>query len=367
MAYQSSRLAEKLRSEYRNRGAALMGVQATPTAELMARAQMGRDPKVNVSAEAFEDRLHGREFRYGANQGENIRRSQNGSKRAGGPNMVGPNMVGRNVGGSNMVGRNVGGPSGPSRTAARWEENRSGASSFGSAGGGYEKRRTDGRIYDGRTYDGRTYDGRGAGNGGTSQNGAFRTGGARNASFDRGFSGGRNGTPRQSTGYGNRRKTGEGPAKKRTQTWDRASIRFEAEEGRPEEIKVERRRLPRMFVVILAFSTVMVMLVIMSVAQIYQTTREVSSLQNTIEELKENIDDLELQLDEKNDIRLIEQMATTEYGMVKEDSVQRQYLSMSDGERIDLLDTGTEPEEGGLGTMLSSFFSVLGKFFSYFQ
>ena len=74
--------------------------------------------------------------------------------------------------------------------------------------------------------------------------------------------------------------------------------------------------------------------------------------------------ELELKIEEKNDIRTIEKIATEELGMVKEDSVQKKYVSLSDGEHIDLIE---EPEQDttsdGLGTMLSSIVSALGRWF----
>ena len=70
---------------------------------------------------------------------------------------------------------------------------------------------------------------------------------------------------------------------------------------------------------------------------------------------------LELKLEEKNDIREIERIATTELGMAKEDTLQRRYVSLSDGERIEILDSGEENEDMSGGVMLSSIFSSIGK------
>lgn len=149
----------------------------------------------------------------------------------------------------------------------------------------------------------------------------------------------------------------------RYSTKDRADGR----ETVAEEIRVERKRIPAGFLFVLAFCTVMIMLIIMSVAQIYQSTRELSALERDVAALKETIGDLELALDEKNDIRLIEQMATASLGMVKEDSLQRKYISLSEGECIDLIedpDAADAVGENG-GTMLSSIFAALGDFFGF--
>lgn len=274
-AKDNSRLAEKLRCEYRNRGASLSGVSATPTAELMARAQMGRDPRANVSEEAFDDRLHGRDFHYGA---------KSSAKRSG----------------------------------ARPQTN-----------GAF-------RVSDART---------GVGTGTASRPGKAPSG-ARTARTE---------------------KTGSRRAASGMETEKQASRSFFAEEAAPEEIRVARKKMPKTFLALLAFCTVMIMLIILSIAQFYQANREVSGLENTIKVLKETIDDLELKLDEKNDVRLIEQIATTEMGMVKEDAVQRKYVSMSDGERVDLIEDSDVAEDVGGGTMLSSIFSALSGLFEYFR
>ena len=53
--------ADQLKSEFRGRGAAVSGMQATPTSELMHRAEMGEDPRANVSEEAFRENYRARQ------------------------------------------------------------------------------------------------------------------------------------------------------------------------------------------------------------------------------------------------------------------------------------------------------------------
>ncbi len=283
-----NRLAEKLRSEYRNRGAALKGMEATPTSELMARAQMGRDPRVNVSAQAFDDRLRRRQESNGRVEY---------AQRSGAPRSS---------------------SSAPPRPSSPYA-------------------RTDTR---------------------TASAGASAATGIRNGtSAARGQKNGK--------GYGSASANGYRPQAAYAEKKARR-VEINDDEDVFEEIKVERRKMPWSFLVVLAVSTVMIMLVILSVAQIYESTQEVSGLKYTISELKDTIDDLELKIDEKNDIRLIEQKATKELGMVKEDSLQKKYISLSDGERVDLVENTDEADAMG-GTMLSSIFSALSDFFDYFK
>ena len=247
-ARQEPRLAEKLRREYRGRGEDLRGVGAASTEELMRRAAMGRDPRVNVSEEAFEQRLH--------NRGQSFTYPQNARPRTQYTNYQRSNPQRRNADG--YTARNPGQHAGE--------------------GAGIRSRR--------------------------------------------------NPEPKSRT-----------------------------ESAVPKETRVARRSLP-------PFMTVMVLLIVFSIAQIYKTTDEIGDLKSQLSTLQTTAAELELKIEEKNDIRTIEKIATEELGMVKEDSVQKKYVSLSDGEHIDLIE---EPEQDtandGLGTMLSSIVSALGRWF----
>jgi len=123
------------------------------------------------------------------------------------------------------------------------------------------------------------------------------------------------------------------------------------------EISVKKKFLSPVFVAMLLVSTFMIMFLVMSISDIYETTNEIADLENEIALLRSDAEDLSLQLEEKNDIRLIEEIATTQLGMTKEDSLQRRYVSLSDGEHIDILEVEEEEENG---VLLSSLFSSIG-------
>lgn len=123
-----------------------------------------------------------------------------------------------------------------------------------------------------------------------------------------------------------------------------------------------------MFAVFLVIGTMMIMSIVLSFSEIYQTTSEIAQLESDLAALKDQAAELELELEEKNDIRVIEQIATEELGMVKEDAVQRKYISLSDGERIDIIEDETaETGSPASGVLLSSIWSSLGNLFDYFR
>lgn len=153
--------------------------------------------------------------------------------------------------------------------------------------------------------------------------------------------------------------TGRSRSSAKTKPADRASADVKIN---PEnEIRVKRKMISPLFLTLLAAFTVMVMFLVMEVSNVYKAANEVSELESRLKTMQSEADELELKLEAKNDIREIEKIATTEYGMAKEDTLQRRYISLSDGERIEILDS--EEEESSGGVLLSSIFSAIGDLF----
>ncbi|MBR3640268.1 MAG: hypothetical protein IKN50_06650 [Clostridia bacterium] len=123
------------------------------------------------------------------------------------------------------------------------------------------------------------------------------------------------------------------------------------------EIKVERARISLPFIAILLVSTLLVMAVIFSYAQLSSSSRQLSDAKETLSALETERKDLAFQLEQKNDIRLVEKIATEKIGMVKEGAVTKRFVSMSTGDTIELEATGTGEGSGGgtLGSLLSVF------------
>ena len=123
------------------------------------------------------------------------------------------------------------------------------------------------------------------------------------------------------------------------------------------EVKVERGRVSLSFIAILIVSTLMIMAVIFSYAQLSSSSRQLSDAKETLEALHAEREDLTFQLEQKNDVRLVEKIATEKIGMVKEGAVTKRFISMSSGDSIELEATGAGEETGGgtLGSLLSVF------------
>lgn len=142
----------------------------------------------------------------------------------------------------------------------------------------------------------------------------------------------------------------------------------ETEELLKREIRVEKKKLSLSFVVILLVVSCMIMGVIFSFAQVYGSSRNLSEAKDSLRALQKTSEELKLELEKKNDIRTIESQATEKIGMVKENNVEKKYVSFSAGDYIELEDESAEGEERGpIGTMLSSISSALGDFMDYFN
>ena len=300
------RLAEKMKSRFSGRGAAVSGMQASTTSELMKRAQMGGDPSVNCSE---------LDFRSGANRP----RYANANRPAymGSSAYAGPSY---GYAGNNGAGVRSAREAEPSaeRRKARPEN-------------GASRSMPDGTR---------------------PQNTAKKT---------------------KTVSTGAAKTTTKKPKAKTARTSGtkpKAKVRPQPvyDTGEITEVRVEGRRMTPMFAVFLVIGTMMIMSIVLSFSEIYQTTSEIAQLENTLAALQDQAAELELELEEKNDIRVIEQIATEKLGMVKEDSVQRKYISLSDGERIDIIeDENAEEETAAPGVLLSSIWSSLGNLFDYFR
>lgn len=132
------------------------------------------------------------------------------------------------------------------------------------------------------------------------------------------------------------------------------------------EIIVKNKLINPIFVACLFVVTIMLLALVMCFSQVYQTANEVGELEMQLETLQAEKDELQVRLDTKNDIKTIETIATTKLGMVKEDSLQRRYVSLSEGEHIDIMENEETTEATG-GVMLSTLFSSIGEFFDRFK
>ncbi len=132
------------------------------------------------------------------------------------------------------------------------------------------------------------------------------------------------------------------------------------EKRRNAEVKIHAP-FPYAAVTMLSVFTVMFMVLLFSFAQNYELTSEISALEDQARELVKLERDLSVQLEERDDIRVIENIAVNELGMVKNDLVENRYVSISGGDRVELAENTEESEAAPEGGIFSTMLSALGE------
>lgn len=104
--------------------------------------------------------------------------------------------------------------------------------------------------------------------------------------------------------------------------------------GNEDEVEVKKAPISIKLVIGIVIFCAVIMMMLFSFAQISEFKKEISALEAQKEELTVEISQLALDIDLKNDIRTIEQIATEEIGMVKSNRVESKYINVAQGERI---------------------------------
>lgn len=146
----------------------------------------------------------------------------------------------------------------------------------------------------------------------------------------------------------------------------RAERRREEKLLRRREIKVKRVKLPMNIVLSILIAFVMLCGVAYSATRVAVSTYELSKMQNELSTVREDIERYRIKLEQKNDLGEIEKLAVDELNMVKEDSVQKKYITVSDGERI-VLENDDDNSPENYGGILSGLASVFDGILDYIR
>ena len=354
--------ADQLKSEFRGRGAAVSGMQATPTSELMQRAEMGEDPRANVSEEAFR---------------ENYRAHRN-AVRAAAPSRPPQNQPQNRAGAGYGQGNAVPGSASRSAQAASRPGYRSGPAPHDSLS---EEIAGRGRARQQRAENH---------NPGSIPAGSRRTPDGRQTPAghqvpDKNQAGSRRQNPPQTAKKNVRGQNRDSGSKKRGSGTRGSKIReskireskIRVEKTRAarkkaapgewtEEYELKRTRLPVALIVLTLVGVLIIFTLVESLAEVYQTSTDIARMKETRDALKETAEAMELKLDEKNDVRTIREIAVGELGMAEEDSMQRRFISVSGGERIELLETEDDSPKAG-GVLFSSLGEYVNRFLGRFR
>ena len=157
------------------------------------------------------------------------------------------------------------------------------------------------------------------------------------------------------------------PAKAKEVVRSKQGLRQLIRGGRADEVRVKSSPVPKGLVIAIVLFTAIVMMIVFSFAQINEFKREISDLEAQRSELNGEIDQLAIQLDLKNDVRVIEQTAREDIGMVRRNQVESKYINIAQGDRVEVIDDAEENTEefGIFTTLLSSVGSGWDKLLEY--
>lgn len=151
-------------------------------------------------------------------------------------------------------------------------------------------------------------------------------------------------------------KTKKSKTKKIISAVSRENKRRREETPAPTERRVRTAPISKAFIAGILICTVLLIVVLNTYASYSQVSADVNDLKSVKAELTVERDRLKGRLEIRDDIKVIENTAVNEIGMVQSDYVEKRYVSIAGGERIEVISNeGTEGEDANFfSTLLSA-------------
>ncbi|MBQ8408820.1 MAG: hypothetical protein IJY39_08155 [Clostridia bacterium] len=122
-----------------------------------------------------------------------------------------------------------------------------------------------------------------------------------------------------------------------------------------EVIEGESAKMPKQVIPALLIVTLSLLLIVCSSVMVSRASGEVSKLENQIEALEVIRNDLDTDLEVKNNMLNIKELAVEEYGMISADYAASRYLDIAEDEKIDIYDKEEKGE-----SLLSQLLRAIG-------
>ena len=131
------------------------------------------------------------------------------------------------------------------------------------------------------------------------------------------------------------------------------------------EIRIKHSPFPLGTLALIVVCVIVMMVMIGSFAEMSEYRRNISELENTHSSLEVERARLTGLVEEREDIRVIEQIATEELGMVRSDLAQQRFVSLADNDSVEIVKVDTEEKQGVFASMLSAISENLGAISDY--
>ena len=123
---------------------------------------------------------------------------------------------------------------------------------------------------------------------------------------------------------------------------------------------------PLSIVLIALCFTILILAIVTTSVQIGEITSVNASLRRQYNALVSEENELRLQLETRDDLRIVENMAKTELGMVKKDEVERYYLTVRKEDRIEIIEETVEEKENLIDGVLRFGASIVERVRGFF-
>ncbi len=142
-----------------------------------------------------------------------------------------------------------------------------------------------------------------------------------------------------------------------------AAARDKKAKTKPEEVRIARAPFPFAALVIATIFTLILLSVMFAFVQNYELSGEIAKLEAERSAMAQEEQILNLRLEERDDIRVIEDIAVNEIGMVQNDLVENRFVTVSGGNRVELSEPTEEETEENSG-VFSGMLSAIGENFA---
>lgn len=146
-----------------------------------------------------------------------------------------------------------------------------------------------------------------------------------------------------------------------------AKLRESVKDIHKAEHRVRSTPFPIAYAALIVVCAIMSMALLFGHSQVSECEGRIGDLGVRYEELSEETAKLELQLETRDDIRKIENIAVEQMGMVSSDVAQTKFVSVSAEDKVEILRVDEKETEGGFSTLLSAIGEGIGKFGEYFN
>ena len=123
---------------------------------------------------------------------------------------------------------------------------------------------------------------------------------------------------------------------------------------------------PLAIVLIALCFTILILAIVTTSVQIGEITSVNASLRRQYNSLVSEENELRLQLETRDDLRIVENMAKTELGMVKKDEVERYYLTVRKEDRIEIIEETVVEKENLIDGVLRFGASIVERVRGFF-